>query len=111
MKKLLNFFKIIKCKLIRKKTDFSNDEFKKLFQDIKELAILIEKVWNSDHELHKKIKKIKKEIDNLERILNNKLFNNLTYEQKIQLKKSLLISKQELLKCVQEAPCPTERIQ
>ncbi len=111
MKGILIYFKSIIDKIHRKESDCSINEFKKLFMDIKELTCLIEKIWISDNKLHEKIKKIKRELNNLEHILNNELFNKLTPNQKKQLKKSLLISKHELLKCVQEAPCPTQRIQ
>ena len=50
-------------------------------------------------------------MDQLDRILDKKYFAILSAEKKQELKKSLIVSKKELLKCIQEAPCPTKRMQ
>ncbi len=107
-------FKIL-AKIFKKKDkkieELSCEQFKKLSQDIKELANLIGKIWAENMEFQIKIKRIKKEMEQLDKILEQKSFSFLSHEKKLELKKSLLISKKELLKCIQEAPCPTKRMQ
>ena len=106
---MFNFLKFFK----KDKTprELSSEQFKKLAHEIRELALLIGKIWITNDEFQKRIKKIQKEMDQLDKILDKKSFSILSKEKKEELKKSLIISKRELLKCIQEAPCPTKRMQ
>jgi thiamine kinase-like enzyme len=107
---MFKLFKLFRLKN-KSKGDLSSEQFKKLAQDIRELADLIGKIWITNDEFQIKIRKIKKEMDQLDRILDKKYFAILSAEKKQELKKSLIVSKKELLKCIQEAPCPTKRMQ
>ncbi len=106
---MFNIFKWFKGK--KKKEQYSPDQFRRLSQDIRELANLIGKLWLSNQQFQIKIKRIKQEMDQLDRLLDKKSFSSLSEEKKEELRRSLLVSKRELLKCIQEAPCPTKRMQ
>ncbi|GAB6888192.1 hypothetical protein JCM13304A_16910 [Desulfothermus okinawensis JCM 13304] len=107
-----NFFKFLKKnKTAPKAPKLTPEQLKKLTSEIRELTELIGKIWISNGDFQRKIKKIQIEMDNLDRILEKKYFSTLPEKKKQELKRSLIISKQELIKCIQEAPCPTERKQ
>ncbi len=108
---ILKIFDLFKKRRGKKREDLSVAQFKRLLNDIRSLTELIEKIWIIDDSLLKRIKKIQKEMDKLDDILNKKYFSVLPEQKKMELKKSLIISKEELIKCIEEAPCPTERKQ
>ncbi len=107
MFKFLRFFR----RKNREEGRYSPAQFKRLSQDIRDLANVIAKLWLSNQQFQIKIKRIKQEMDQLDRLLENKSFSSLSREKKEELRRSLLVSKKELLKCIQEAPCPTKRVQ
>ena len=92
-------------------TELTREQFKKLTNEIRSLTELIGKIWIANNEFQTKLKRIQEEMDHLDKILEKRYFSYLPEKKKKELKRSLIISKQELIKCIQEAPCPTERKQ
>lgn len=95
----------------RKKRELSVQNFKFLSSEIRDIAELSKKLWLDDSKFQERIKRVQKEMDQLDQLLNNKSFSRLSKEKKEELRKSLLTSREELMKCIQSAPCPTDRIQ
>lgn len=95
----------------KKKQELSTDNFRVLSDEIREMANLSGKIWNNDKEFLDRIKRIQSEMDHLDSLLKKKQFERLSVNKKEELRKSLLLSREELLKSLQKAPCPTERLQ
>ena len=106
IKKLFNLFKKNNID-----SELTREQFKKLANEIRSLTELIGKIWIANNEFQTKLKRIQQEMDHLDKILEKRYFSYLPENKKKELKRSLIISKQELIKCIQEAPCPTERKQ
>lgn len=95
----------------RLKKELAPDQFKNLAHEIKGIADLCSRIWTYDNGLQNRIKRIQQEMEQLEKLVQKRGFDRLSLHKKEELKRSLLISKQELLKSLQSAPCVTERIQ
>lgn len=94
-----------------KKKELSQEHFQRLSQEIRGIADVTSKLCFENPKYQERIQQIYKEMDQLERLVGQKSFTRLPNEKKEELKKSLLISKEELLKSIQSAPCPTDRKQ
>jgi predicted nuclease with TOPRIM domain len=91
--------------------ELSADAFQDLTWEIREIAELSSKIWAGDNSFQDRIRRINKEMDQLDRLLTNKAFQRLSKEKKQELHQSLLVSRQELIRSLQSAPCPTDRMQ
>lgn len=95
----------------KKKKQLSPDNFRALTDEIREMASLSCKIWSNDKDFLDRIKRIQNEMDHLESLLKKREFERLSTDKKEELRKSLLLSREELLKSLKEAPCPTKRMQ
>lgn len=89
----------------------SPEKFRSLAQEIREIASLSGKLWETDNSFQDRIRRIHGEMDQLENLLAQRTFEHLPLEKRQELHKSLLVSRDELIKSLQAAPCPTDRIQ
>jgi len=94
-----------------RKKQLSPANFQALTDEIREMASLSCKIWSNNKEFLNRIKRIQNEMDHLESLLRKREFERLSTDKKEELRKSLLRSREELLKSLQEAPCPTKRLQ
>ncbi len=94
-----------------KKRELSQENFRNLSQEIRRIADVSSKLFFENPEYQERIQRIYKEMDQLENLVDKKSFSRLPNEKKEELKKSLLVSREELLKSIQSAPCPTDRRQ
>ena len=112
-----NWFRSILSKYRRymasrnRKKQLSPDNFQALTDEIREMASLSCKIWSNNKEFLNRIKRIQNEMDHLESLLRKREFERLSTDKKEELRKSLLRSREELLKSLQEAPCPTRMMQ
>ncbi|MFW6415673.1 MAG: hypothetical protein ACOCZ2_05075 [Thermodesulfobacteriota bacterium] len=95
----------------KKKRQLSTANFRALTEEIREMANLSCRVWRDNKDFLERIKRISNEMDHLESLLQKREFERLSTDKKEELRKSLLLSREELLKSLQEAPCPTQRLQ
>ncbi|MGM0423283.1 MAG: hypothetical protein ACQEQX_00010 [Thermodesulfobacteriota bacterium] len=91
--------------------ELSAERFQDLTREIREIAELSGRIWAGDNSFQDRIRRIHKEMDQLDRLLHHKAFKRLSREKKQELHQSLLVSRQELLISLQSAPCPTDRMQ
>ncbi|MFP4213873.1 MAG: hypothetical protein ACLFRL_07155 [Desulfohalobiaceae bacterium] len=91
--------------------ELTAEGFKELTREVRDIAELSGRVWAGDNSFQERIRRIHKEMDQLDRLLAHKAFSRLSQEKKQELHKSLLVSRQELIKSLQSAPCPTDRMQ
>ncbi len=89
----------------------SLNNFQEMVQDIRYMADISERLWIQDAEFQERLRKIRGEMDQLDKLLAMRSFATLSVEKKKELHKGLELSREELLKSIRSAPCPTERIQ
>jgi len=75
------------------------------------MADISGRLWIQDSDFQERVNKIQAEMDQLDNLLAKRSFQTLSREKKQQLHKSLQVSREELLKSLRSAPCPTDRIQ
>lgn len=97
--------------LHRRKKRLSADNFRSSAREIRELARLSGRLWMEDEKLQDRINRIQLEMQQLEQLLERRDFERMSADKREELRKSLLVSRQDLLKCLQAAPCPTDRKQ
>ncbi|MFP4391518.1 MAG: hypothetical protein ACOC43_01440 [Desulfohalobiaceae bacterium] len=91
--------------------ELSAQSFQVLTREIRDIAELSSRLWAGDSSFQDRVRRIHKEMDQLDRLLAQRSFQRLSQEKKQELHKSLLVSRQELIKSLQSAPCPTDRVQ
>ncbi|MEF8823479.1 MAG: hypothetical protein V5A14_00730 [Desulfohalobiaceae bacterium] len=75
------------------------------------MADISGRLWIQDSDFQERVNKIQAEMDQLDNLLAKRSFQTLSREKKQQLHKSLQVSREELIKSLRSAPCPTDRIQ
>lgn len=95
----------------RRARDLSSEAFQDLSGEIREIATLSGLLWAQDNGFQDRVRRIHNEMDQLEDLLKQKSFRQLSDEKKQELRDSLLLSRKELIKSIQAAPCPTDRLQ
>lgn len=68
-------------------------------------------MWPKQHQFHAKIKRIQSEMEQLDRLASKPEFKRLSAQKRLQLRESLLQSKEQLIETVQTAPSPTATLQ
>ncbi|MDZ7758758.1 MAG: hypothetical protein U5L00_00655 [Desulfovermiculus sp.] len=95
----------------RAKRELSPENLKVLTEEIKDIAELSSRVWAKDQGLQERVRKICHEMDQLSQLLERSSFKRLPENKKRELHSSLVVSRDELLKGLQSAPCPTDKVQ
>ncbi len=95
----------------RRAKDLSSEAFQELSAEVREIATLSGLLWAQDNGFQDRVRRIHTEMDQLETLLKQRAFRQLSIEKKKELRDSLLLSRKELIKSIQAAPCPTDRIQ
>ena len=85
--------------------------FKEIAREMRELADIAERLWPRQHKHYAKIKRIQAEMDQLDRITAKPQFKRLSVKKRLQLKESLISSREQLIETVQSAPSPTSTLQ
>jgi hypothetical protein len=96
---------------IEERRRLSSRNFQRMVEDIREMADISGRLWLQDSDFQERVNKIQAEMDQLDNLLAKRSFQTLSREKKQQLHKSLQVSREELLKSLRSAPCPTDRIQ
>jgi len=96
---------------IEERSRLSSGNFRKMVEDIRQMADISGRLWIQDSDFQERVNKIQAEMDQLDNLLAKRSFQTLSREKKQQLHKSLQVSREELLKSLRSAPCPTDRIQ
>lgn len=96
---------------IEERRRLSSSNFRRMVEDIRQMADISGRLWIQDSDFQERVNKIQAEMDQLDHLLAKRSFQTLSREKKQQLHKSLQVSREELLKSLRSAPCPTDRIQ
>lgn len=91
--------------------EINPESFRHLSLELRELASLAERLLPRDHEFYIKLKRIQSEMRQLEDLAAKPEFRRLSPEKRLELKKSLIQSRDQLMETVQTAPSPTDTLQ
>ena len=89
----------------------SQGNFRDMVQDVRFMADISGRLWIRDEDFQERVRKIQAEMDRLEEMVAKHSFASLSLDKKQKLHQGLQRSRQELLKSIRSAPCPTDRIQ
>jgi hypothetical protein len=87
------------------------ESFRVLARELRELASVAERLWPRQPQFHSKIKRIQTDMEQLDRLTTRPEFKRLSAQKRMQLRKSLIQSRQQLMETVQTAPSPTATLQ
>ena len=85
--------------------------FRRIARELWELARVAERLWPRQHKFHAKIKRIQTEMEQLDRLAGQPEFKRLSPQKRLELRESLIHSREQLMETVQTAPSPTETLQ
>lgn len=86
-------------------------EFVLLASDLRLLAESASKIRHPEPEFQSRVKRIQDEMRQLEQLADRPEFAKLPREKRLELRKSLILSRQQLIEYMQDAPSPTDVIQ
>lgn len=86
-------------------------EFVRLAAELRSLAEIASKIRHPEPKFQDRVKRILHEMQQLEELAERPEFTRLTKEKRLELRKSLIISKQQLIEKLQDVPSPTDTLQ
>lgn len=92
-------------------TEIAPESFRDLAQELRELSLAAERLWPQQHKYYARIKQIQSDMEQLDKLAARPEFRMLSAQRRLQLRKSLIQSREQLLETVQSAPSPTARLQ
>jgi len=103
-------FKLLQSRF-QERRRLSSGNFRKMVRDIRQMADVSGRLWIQDTDFQQRVRTIHAEMDQLDELLTKHSFQTLSRDKKQELHHSLQVSREELLKSIRSAPCPTDRIQ
>ncbi len=91
--------------------EIDSQAFREMARELSELAVMAGMIGPPEDEFQAKLGRIKTEMDQLCSLTGRPEFRRLSRERRLLLRRSLLQSREQLLKTVQSAPAPTVRLQ
>lgn len=91
--------------------DIAPKAFIALSAELREMAEIVSKLRHSDPETQSRLARIVREMGQLEKLAEQPGFRRLTPEKRLELRQSLLASREQLLESIHEAPAPTDTLQ
>ncbi len=91
--------------------DIDPEALRELAHELHELAVLAGKLWPGQHEFRGDIRRIQSQMEQLDRLTARPEFKQISPGQRLQLRKSMIRSKAQLIETVQTAPTPTTTLQ
>lgn len=85
--------------------------FLELTAELREMAEAASKLWQQEPELQARVQRIKSDMAQLEALAVRPEFKRLPAERRLELKQSLVESRQQLLDSMHQAPPPTTLLQ
>ncbi|GAB7078612.1 hypothetical protein [Megalodesulfovibrio paquesii] len=91
--------------------ELTPESFQALARELRELAGMSSALWPRQHTFQERIKRIMDEMEQLDRLVSTPQFRRLSPQKRLELKKSLIQSRDQLMETVQNAPAPTSTLQ
>lgn len=96
---------------IRTAQEVRPGNFLKMAEEITELAEVCAQVCSPESEVLNQIERVKVEMDQLKELISKPEFRRLSIQRKLELKESLIQSREQILNSMQTAPTPTRFLQ
>lgn len=87
------------------------EAFRRLATELRELARVAQQLWPQENKFSERIRGIQSEMEQLDKLAAKPEFRRLSPEKRLQLRQSLIESREQLMETVQTAPSPTARLQ
>lgn len=91
--------------------DIDPRAFLELTAELRDLAEAASKLWQQEPEFQARVRRIKSDMDQLEALAARPEFKRLPAERRLELRRSLADSRQQLLDSMYQAPTPTTTLQ
>ncbi len=85
--------------------------FQELAREMRDLAEVAERLLPNEQTTHAKIKRIQSEIEQLDRLIMQPEFRKLPPEKRLERRKSIIQSREQLIETIHTAPSPTATLQ
>lgn len=108
--KIIAFFRRLKEQR-RLAREIEPRAFLELSSELRDLADTASKLWQLEPEFQARVRRIMSETQQLEALANRPEFRRLSAQKRLEIKKGLIHSRQQLLDSMQQAPPPTTTIQ
>ncbi|WP_432735634.1 hypothetical protein [Maridesulfovibrio sp. FT414] len=96
---------------IRIAKEINPRSFRSMAREISDLADACAQVCTPQSEMLRKVEKIKREMSQLTELTHQPEFRKLSVQRKMELRQSLIQSREQILESMQDAPSPTKLIQ
>ncbi|WP_319761296.1 hypothetical protein [Maridesulfovibrio sp.] len=96
---------------IRIAKEINPKNFRVMASEISELANACSQVCSPESELLQRVEKIKGEMEQLTELTHQPEFKKLSVQRKMELRQSLIQSREQILESMQATPSPTKLIQ
>ncbi|GAB6175871.1 hypothetical protein JCM16814_07620 [Desulfobaculum senezii] len=95
----------------RRAKEIDPKSFLELSAELLELADAASKLWHSEPRFQTRLRRIREEMAQLEDLASKPEFKRLSPQKRLELRESLLSSRDQLLESLNSAPSPTTTIQ
>lgn len=97
--------------LRRLEREIDPESFRILARELRELALMAERLMPRHHKFHAKVKRIQTEMEELDRLISKPEFKRLSRQRRMQLRQSMIQSRDQIIETVKTAPAPTSMLQ
>jgi hypothetical protein len=87
------------------------ETFRNMACELRELAQVAGQLWPDEEKFQEKLKRIRTDMEQVDRLASRPEFKRLSPQKRMQLRDSLVQSREQLLETVQTAPSPTTMLQ
>ena len=95
----------------RRAREIAPEAFIDLSAELREMAEVVSKLRHSDPAFQPRLARIMREMTHLESLATKPGFKRLPLEKRMELRRSLLASREQLLESMSEAPAATDTLQ
>lgn len=110
LKKIASFFSNLAENRKQKKM-ITSKEFRKIAEEVLYLADIAVRVSPARDKTLDRMNKIREEMDKLTRLVDSRDFTKLPTQVRLDLRESLLSSRDQLVETIHQAPAPTDKLQ
>lgn len=108
--KVLRFWKNL-LKRHEQKKQVNVHEFRKIITEVTHLSEIAIEIGSEHNQTMERLKKIRRETNKLSRLVENRKFTKIPHSARLELRKSLLTSREQLVEMINNVPTLTNTLQ
>lgn len=85
--------------------------FHSMAEELRELTRVAQEILPGEHAFQTRVRRIREEMEQLDELARKPEFKRLPPQKRLELKQSLVASREQLIETVRTAPAPTETLQ